>query len=77
MKMKKRLLYVFTGLIVILILAIVSVFAFINPIAKNVKLADLAHNSNATRFTGVEIPKEKIGYFRDKYTKAKAILLEE
>lgn len=48
-----------------------------NPIAKNVKLADLAHNSNATRFAGVEIPKEKIGYFRDKYTKAKAILLEE
>jgi hypothetical protein len=36
MKKKKRLLYVFTGLIVILILAIVSVFAFINPIAKNV-----------------------------------------
>ena len=48
-----------------------------NPIAKNVKLADLAHNSNATRFAGVEIPKEKIGCFRDKYTKAKAILLEE
>ena len=48
-----------------------------NPFAKNVKLADLAHNSDATRFTGVEVPKEKIGYFRDKYTKAKAILLEE
>ena len=36
MKKKKRLLYVFTGLIVILILAIVSVFAFINPIVKTV-----------------------------------------
>ena len=48
-----------------------------NPIAKKVKLADLAHNSDATRFAGVEVPKEKIGYFRDKYTKAKAILLEE
>ena len=48
-----------------------------NPIALKVKLADLAHNSDATRFAGVEVPKEKIGYFRDKYTKAKAILLEE
>ena len=48
-----------------------------NPIAKKVKLADLAHNSDATRFASVEVPKEKIGYFRDKYTKAKAILLEE
>ena len=48
-----------------------------NPIAKKVKLADLNHNMDATRFAGVEVPKERIGYFRDKYTKAKAILLEE
>lgn len=48
-----------------------------NPIAKQVKLADLNHNMDATRFAGVEVPKERIGYFRDKYTKAKAILLEE
>ena len=48
-----------------------------NPIALKVKLADLQHNSDATRFAGVEVPKERIGYFRDKYTKAKAILLEE
>lgn len=48
-----------------------------NPIAKKVKLADLAHNSDATRFSGVAVPKEKNGYFRDKYAKAKAILLEE
>ena len=48
-----------------------------NPIAKKVKLADLNHNMDATRFAGVEVPQERIGYFRDKYTKAKAILLEE
>ena len=48
-----------------------------NPIALQVKLADLNHNMDADRFAGVEVPKEQIGYFRDKYTKAKAILLEE
>ena len=48
-----------------------------NPIALKVKLADLQHNSDATRFAGVEVPETRIGYFRDKYTKAKAILLEE
>ena len=48
-----------------------------NPTAIKVKLADLQHNSDATRFAGVMVPKERIGYFRDKYTKARAILLEE
>lgn len=48
-----------------------------NPIAFRVKLADLAHNMDASRFSGVEVPKERIGYLRDKYTKAKAILLED
>ena len=48
-----------------------------NPIARKVKLADLNHNMDATRFAGVSVPKERIGYFRDKYTKAKAILLED
>ena len=48
-----------------------------NPIAMKVKLADLAHNTDETRFAGVNVPKERIGYLRDKYTKAKAILLEE
>ena len=48
-----------------------------NPIALKVKLADLQHNSDATRFAGVEVPESRIGYFRDKYTKANAILLEE
>ena len=48
-----------------------------NPIAKKVKLADLAHNSDATRFAAVVVPPERIGHLRDKYTKAKAILLED
>ena len=48
-----------------------------NPISLKVKLADLAHNSDATRFAGVAVPEDRIGYFRDKYTKARAILLED
>ena len=48
-----------------------------NPIARKVKLADLAHNSDATRFAGVPVPEDTIGRLRDKYTKAKAILLAE
>ena len=48
-----------------------------NPIALKVKLADLAHNSDVSRFSGVAVPQDRIGYFRDKYTKAKAILLED
>lgn len=48
-----------------------------NPIAKTVKLADLAHNSDVSRFAGVPVPDGRIGYLQDKYTKAKAILLEE
>ena len=48
-----------------------------NPIAKRVKLADLAHNSDTSRFAGVPVPEDRIGYFQRKYTKAKAILLED
>ena len=48
-----------------------------NPIALKVKLADLAHNSDVSRFSGVAVPQDRIGYFRYKYTKAKAILLED
>lgn len=48
-----------------------------NPIAMKVKIADLAHNSDETRFAGVSVPEERIGYFRDKYAKARTILLED
>lgn len=46
-----------------------------NPIAVKVKLADLAHNSDETRFAGCEAPPmEKIAKWREKYAKARAIL---
>ena len=48
-----------------------------NPVAMAVKLADLAHNTDETRFAGVLVPPDRIGHLRNKYTKAKAILLEE
>ena len=46
-----------------------------NPVAVKVKLADLAHNSDETRFSGCgEIPLEQLAKWREKYAKAKAIL---
>lgn len=48
-----------------------------NPVAVKVKFADLDHNSDQSRFAGVEVPESHLGYFRDKYAKARAILLED
>ena len=48
-----------------------------NSVAMKVKFADLAHNSDQSRFAGVQVSEERLGYFRDKYAKARAILLEE
>ena len=48
-----------------------------NAVAVKVKLADIAHNSDQTRLVGCGMSEEVKAYFRDKYTKAKAILLEE
>ncbi len=48
-----------------------------DPIAVKVKLADLAHNSDQTRWIGSGITEEQLAYFRKKYQKAKAILLED
>lgn len=48
-----------------------------NPIAVKVKLADIAHNSDQTRLAGCGMTEEVRAYFRDKYTKARAVLLEE
>lgn len=46
-----------------------------NPVAVKVKLADLAHNSDETRFAGCdEIPAEQLVKWREKYAKAKRIL---
>ena len=47
-----------------------------NPIAKKVKLADLAHNSDQSRCIGCDIPAERLLAWEEKYTKAKQILTE-
>ena len=47
-----------------------------NPIARNVKIADLEHNSDESRSSGSEHTEERLAYWRTKYSKAKAILLE-
>ena len=47
-----------------------------NPIAKAVKLADLAHNSDESRYAGCPaVSQERLAYRRRKYAEAKAILL--
>ena len=45
-----------------------------NPIARKVKLADLAHNSDQSRIAGSAISEEKKSALRAKYEKAKRIL---
>lgn len=47
-----------------------------NPVALAVKLADLAHNSDETRLSGVDMSEEQRDYFRRKYAAAKAVLDE-
>lgn len=48
-----------------------------NPVAKRVKLADLDHNSDQSRCDGAELSEEKLAYWREKYQKAREILLNE
>lgn len=46
-----------------------------NPVARQVKLADLAHNSDETRFIGCStISADALTRRREKYAKARAIL---
>ena len=47
-----------------------------HPIAKKVKLADIAHNSDQSRCTGAGLPEEKLRFWQQKYQKALAILME-
>ena len=47
-----------------------------NPIAKAVKLADLAHNSDQTRCIGSGLSDEQLARWREKYSRAKEILCE-
>ena len=46
-----------------------------NPIAKKVKLEDLKHNSNEARSIGSNLTQEQLLYWKEKYAKAKEILL--
>lgn len=48
-----------------------------HPIARKVKLADIAHNSDQTRCIGSDLTQEKLAYWKEKYAKAKAILTEQ
>ena len=46
-----------------------------HPLARKVKLADLAHNSDETRFAGCgDITEEKLSHWRKKYAMAREIL---
>lgn len=48
-----------------------------NPVAVRVKLADLAHNADESRFAGcAAVPAEELAQRREKYARARAILLE-
>ena len=47
-----------------------------NPVAKKVKLADIAHNSDQTRCVGAGLAPEKLEWWRQKYQKALQILSE-
>ena len=47
-----------------------------NPVAKQVKLADLAHNSDSSRMTGTDVQPEKLAKRLEKYRRAREILLE-
>lgn len=47
-----------------------------HPIARRVKLADIAHNSDQSRCVGSGLTEEQLAYWKEKYTKATAILEE-
>lgn len=47
-----------------------------NPIARKVKLADLAHNSDQSRCIGSDLTEGQLRYWQSKYEKATKILTE-
>lgn len=47
-----------------------------NPIAVKVKLADLAHNSDQTRCVGSDLTEERLNFWKEKYGKAREILVK-
>ena len=48
-----------------------------HPVAKKIKLADLEHNSDQSRCIGSGLSEERLAFWRQKYAKARAILLED
>ena len=47
-----------------------------NPVARKVKLADLAHNSDQSRCVGTDLTEERKAAWKAKYEKATKILTE-
>ena len=47
-----------------------------HPIAKKVKLADIAHNSDQTRCIGSTLTQAQLDYWKQKYQKAREILMK-
>ena len=47
-----------------------------HPVAKKIKLADIAHNSDQSRCTGAGIPPEKLEWWKQKYQKSLDILMK-
>ena len=47
-----------------------------HPIARKIKLADIAHNSDQSRCTGSGLSQEKLDWWKQKYQKALKILME-
>ena len=47
-----------------------------HPTARKIKLADISHNSDQSRCTGAGLPPEKLEWWKQKYQKALAILME-
>lgn len=47
-----------------------------NPLARKVKLADLAHNSDQTRWADIEVDPARLQRWREKYRRAREILTE-
>jgi len=48
-----------------------------HPVAKKIKLADIAHNSDQSRCIGSDLTEDQLRYWKEKYTKATKILLED
>lgn len=46
-----------------------------NPVAVKVKLTDLEHNSDQSRCAGMGLPESRLLYWREKYAKARDILI--